>query len=86
MAITDRHAATFPLRLANSLKDAANLFAQRDGISLNHFISLAVAEKISRLESDSLREQPYASRTHRLTVASGVVGGALHAKPFPIRH
>ena len=40
---------TFPLRLPSSMRDAANVIAHQDGISLNHFISLAVAEKISRL-------------------------------------
>jgi hypothetical protein len=44
-------APPFPLRLAKSLRDTAGLFARRDGVSLNHFINLAVAEKISRLES-----------------------------------
>ena len=41
---------SFPLRLVTSLKDRAKLLAARDGVSLNHFINLAVAEKISRLE------------------------------------
>jgi|GEM_PF-2048398 len=42
----------FPLRLASSLRTQANDLAHREGISLNHFISLAVAEKISRMEHD----------------------------------
>jgi HicB family len=41
---------SFPLRLAKSLREVASTLAQRDGVSLNHFINLAVAEKISRLE------------------------------------
>ncbi len=45
--------AEFALRLAVSLKDRATYFAQREGISLNQFISLALAEKISRLETES---------------------------------
>jgi predicted HicB family RNase H-like nuclease len=45
----DNHAKQFPLRLARSLREAANLIARREGISLNHFISLAVAEKVSRI-------------------------------------
>ena len=40
---------SFPLRLGVSLKQRAELLASQDGVSLNHFISLAVAEKISRL-------------------------------------
>jgi hypothetical protein len=42
---------SFALRLAASLKDRARLLAGRDGISLNHFISQAVAEKIERLRT-----------------------------------
>jgi HicB family len=44
---------SFPLRLAASLKRRAELLASRDGVSLNHFISLALAEKISRLRAES---------------------------------
>jgi predicted HicB family RNase H-like nuclease len=42
------HPAQFPLRLAKSLREAAKAMAMRQGISLNHFISLALAEKINR--------------------------------------
>ena len=42
----------FPLRLAKSVKETASAHARKDGISLNHFINLAVAEKISRLKRD----------------------------------
>lgn len=45
-----RHNAQFPLRLAKSLREAANAMAMQQGISLNHFIALALAEKISRSE------------------------------------
>jgi hypothetical protein len=40
----------FPLRLAPSMRETASNLAQRDSISLNHFISIAVAEKIARME------------------------------------
>jgi hypothetical protein len=46
-----RHPAQFPLRLAKSLREAANSIAKEQGVSLNHFIAIAVAEKISRTES-----------------------------------
>ena len=48
---------SFPLRLCPSTRQQATRLAQHDGISLNHFISLAVAEKISRLEHESWLEQ-----------------------------
>jgi HicB family len=48
-----RQRLSFPLRLAASLKQRAKLLAREDGVSLNHFISQAVAEKISRLLAGS---------------------------------
>jgi predicted HicB family RNase H-like nuclease len=42
---------TFPLRLATSLRERAEKLAATDGVSLNQFINLAVAEKASRLEA-----------------------------------
>ena len=41
---------SFPLRLPASTRIQANDLARREGLSLNQFISLAVAEKITRLE------------------------------------
>jgi len=43
----------FPLRLAKSLRENAKEIADKEGISLNHFISIAVSEKISRIESQA---------------------------------
>jgi hypothetical protein len=49
---------SFPLRLSPSVRIQATELARQEGISLNHFISLAVAEKISRMEHESwLRQQ-----------------------------
>jgi hypothetical protein len=45
--------ATFPLRLPMTMRHQANDLAQREGLSLNHFISLAVAEKIVRMENSN---------------------------------
>jgi hypothetical protein len=53
---------SFPLRLAVSLRQQAELLASQDGVSLNHFISLAVAEKISRLGA---RSSPSATGSHQ---------------------
>jgi hypothetical protein len=44
----------FSLRLATSLKNQAKLMATQDGVSLNHFIGLAVAEKIARMETETM--------------------------------
>jgi hypothetical protein len=48
-----RRPTQFPLRLGRSLKQAAGVVAKEQGISLNHFISLVVAEKISRIEKQA---------------------------------
>lgn len=43
--------SNFPLRLPASIKRAAEGLAQEDGVSLNQFIALAVAEKVSALRT-----------------------------------
>lgn len=50
--------AAFPLRLPRSMRLQAVEHALREGISLNQFIALAVAEKITRLETAREAEQP----------------------------
>jgi predicted HicB family RNase H-like nuclease len=61
MTANKPNTSSFPLRLPRSLKAAAKLMADRDGISLNHFISLAVAEKVERVS----RERSANSATKR---------------------
>jgi predicted HicB family RNase H-like nuclease len=46
----EKNTKQFALRLARSAREAVQVLAKREGISVNHFISLAVAEKISRIE------------------------------------
>jgi predicted HicB family RNase H-like nuclease len=49
--------SSFPLRLASSLQKKARKTRESEGISLNHLINLAVAEKISALRTEEfLRE------------------------------
>ena len=44
---------TFPLRLARSIRQRAEEFSEREGVSLNQFINLAVAEKVSHLQHEA---------------------------------
>ena len=44
--------STYPLRLPKSLKNELAKVAKRDGTSINQFIAIAVAEKISALETE----------------------------------
>jgi predicted HicB family RNase H-like nuclease len=39
--------SAYPLKLSNSVKSAAAELATLDGVSLNQFISTAVAEKVT---------------------------------------
>jgi len=42
---------TYPLKLPNSIKKEAQRLAKEDGVSLNHWISVAVAQKIGSVET-----------------------------------
>jgi hypothetical protein len=44
---------TYPLKLPNSVKNAAAVLAKLDGVSLNQFIAAAVAEKVGTLHTAS---------------------------------
>jgi hypothetical protein len=50
MELEMKRKQSFLLRLPLSLREQATQFAQEEGTSLNHFISLAVAERLSRIE------------------------------------
>jgi len=57
MSKNDGRPLSFPWRLPLSMRRQAIQVAQREGLSLNQFISLAVAEKITRLEYGSWPER-----------------------------
>lgn len=43
--------STYPLKLPTSVKNAAQRLAKEDGVSLNQWISVAVAEKVGVVET-----------------------------------
>lgn len=43
--------ATYPLKLPLSIKRAAQKFAKEDGVSLNQWIAVAVAQKVGVVET-----------------------------------
>ncbi len=57
---------SFPLRLCPSIRQQANDLAHVEGISLNHFISLAVSEKITRMEQTSLASEQMRLKNARI--------------------
>jgi hypothetical protein len=42
---------TYPLRLPRSLKEAVERLSREDGTSINQFVAMAVAEKVSALST-----------------------------------
>lgn len=48
---SEKHCKTFPLRIPASTRAAAAEMARRSGVSLNYFILVAIADRISRLEA-----------------------------------
>jgi predicted aldo/keto reductase-like oxidoreductase len=43
--------STYPLKLPTSIKNAAQRLAKEDGVSLNQWISVAVAQKVGVVET-----------------------------------
>src|SRR5258708_38841738 len=44
--------AKFPLRLMPSVRRTAEVYSEKEGVSLNQFINVAVAEKLAHLEHE----------------------------------
>lgn len=57
--------SNYALRLQTSLKDAAERLAREDNTTLNQFINVAVAEKISAMRTEAYFEE----RARRADVA-----------------
>lgn len=51
MALESKLHQSYPLRLSPSLRSQLDEAALREGISLNHFISMAIVEKLTRMEA-----------------------------------
>jgi hypothetical protein len=71
-----RRRLCFPLRLSPSLRAQASSLAEREGISLNHFISLAIAEKVIRMEMGNghLNSNPHEEVIRKSNIAERYSG------------
>ena len=49
-----KETSIYPLRLPRSLKDAVEKQSKEDGTSINQFVAIAVAEKLSALQMDRI--------------------------------
>ncbi len=52
-----KETSTYPLRLPKSLKAAVERLAKQEGTSLNQFVAIAVAEKVSALDTARFFEE-----------------------------
>lgn len=55
MEIEHKRKQSFLLRMPTSIREQATEIAREDGTSLSHFISLAIAERIAKLERKSVQ-------------------------------
>jgi hypothetical protein len=60
--------ATYPLKLPNSIKKAAQRLAKEDGVSLNQWIASAVAQKVGVVETaaDFFKKRAGSAKGNRL--------------------
>ena len=58
MTTQKKGSSSFPLRLTSTMRQQIDQLAKREGVSLNQFISLAVAEKVMRMEGYALSDGP----------------------------
>jgi hypothetical protein len=69
----------FTLRLIPSVRRAVEAFCQKEGVSLNHFINVAVAEKLARLQQEKWQAR-------RPKASSDSIANALQILDRPTRH
>ena len=69
----------FPLRLMPSVRRVAENFSQKEGVSLNQFINVAVAEKLAHLQHEEWL-------AHRPKASAGLIAQALDILDRPSDH
>ena len=71
MNTMSKRSQSFPLRLSPTVREKAKEIAREEGISLNHFVCLALAEKLSRIEHEHWlkRGSPELQRNWQVTRA-----------------
>lgn len=58
--------ATYPLRLPRSIRAGVERMSKQDGISINQFVSIAVAEKLAMMQAEIY----FAERTARADLSA----------------
>ena len=73
----------FPLRLMPSVRKAAEVFSQKEGVSLNQFINVAVAERLAHLQHDDWLARRPKSDPSLLARALGALDKEIGNRPDP---
>lgn len=73
--------STYPLRLPRSLKAAVEKISKRDGTSLNQFVVMAVAEKVSAMTT----AEYFAERRQRADWRPSIAFSIAKAASRPVR-
>jgi hypothetical protein len=58
--------STYPLRLPRSIRAGVEQMSKQDGISINQFVSIAVAEKLAMMQAQTF----FAERSARADLAA----------------
>lgn len=69
-----RDVTTYPLRLPRSIREGVERMSKQDGVSINQFVSIAVAEKLAVMQAQVY----FAERSAR---ADGTEFAALMQRP-----
>ena len=74
--------SSYPLKLPQSVKEAAQRLAKADGVSLNQFIASAVAEKVGTLNAvdEFLKERAGSSTPSDMLP---ILGAVPNSDPLP---
>jgi hypothetical protein len=75
--------AKFPLRLMPSVRKVAEEFSRQEGVSLNQFINLAVAEKLAHLQHEQWVAQRLKPTPERLARVLQTLDRPAHNSPEP---
>ena len=65
----------FPLRLMPSLRQDAENFSEKEGVSLNQFISVAVADKLAHLQHEEWVARQQKVTSERIAQTMAILSG-----------
>ena len=73
----------FPLRLMPSVREEAESFSRKEGVSLNQFINVAVAQKLAHLQHEEWLAQRRKPTPGRIAQALAILDRPTGIEPDP---